>query len=58
MWMVKFVVLSLNELLLNHMEWRLDVFINDMLYAKTLHSAHRVHMCVPYGSHDDQRIFS
>jgi hypothetical protein len=27
------------------------------LYTKTLHSAPRVYLCVPYGSHNEQRLF-
>jgi hypothetical protein len=26
-------------------------------HSKTLHSAHTVYLCVPYGSHNKQRLF-
>jgi hypothetical protein len=33
--------------------YRLDLYI----LFRTLHSAHTVYLCVPYGSHDKQRLF-
>jgi hypothetical protein len=33
-------------------------YIYHLLYhTKTLHSAHTVYLCVPYGSHNKQRLF-
>jgi hypothetical protein len=33
-------------------------YMYHLLYhAKTLHSAHRVYLCVPHGSHNKQRLF-
>jgi hypothetical protein len=35
------------------------IYMYHLLYVtlKTLHSAHRVYLCVPYGSHNKQRLF-
>jgi hypothetical protein len=30
---------------------------NLLYHTKTLHSAHTVYLCVPYGSHNKQRLF-
>jgi hypothetical protein len=31
--------------------------LNSYILFRTLHSAHTMHLCVPYGSHNKQRLF-
>jgi hypothetical protein len=32
--------------------------LDSYILFRTLHSAHTVYLCVPYGSHNEQRLFS
>jgi hypothetical protein len=41
--------------LLNHSGYYTYHFLE---HIKSLHSAHRAYLCVPYGSHNKQRLFS
>jgi hypothetical protein len=42
---------------LNHLNPSGYYMYHLLLHTKTLHSGHRVYLCVPYGSHNKQRLF-